>query len=77
MGLLRLAPDIYLMQQGPMNPSPVPLAERPLFRTLPCLGTGQVFTVDQALFSRPGPRSIEAVRQLLTIIANWKTEVRP
>lgn len=75
--VLRLAPDIYLMQQGPMNPSPVPLAERPLFRTLPCLGTGQVFTVDQALFSRPGPRSIEAVRQLSTIIANWKTEVRP
>lgn len=75
--LLRLAPDIYLVQQGPMNPSPVPVAERPLFRTLSCLDRGQVFTVDQALFSRPGPRSIEAVRQLSTIIANWKTEVRP
>ena len=75
--VLRLAPDIYLVQQGPMNPAPAPVAERPLFRTLSCLDRGQVFTVDQALFSRPGPRSIEAVRQLSTIIANWKTEVRP
>ncbi len=75
--VLRLAPDIYLVQQGPMNPSPEPVAQRPLFRTLSCLDKGQVFTVDQALFSRPGPRSIEAVRQLSTIIANWKTEVRP
>ena len=75
--VLRLAPDIYLVQQGPMNPDPAPVADRPLFRTLSCLDRGQVFTVDQALFSRPGPRSIEAVRQLSTIIANWKTEVRP
>jgi iron complex transport system substrate-binding protein len=75
--LLRLAPDICLVQRGPMNPAPAPLDERPLFRTLPCIGRGQVFTVDQGLFSRPGPRSLEAVRQLATIIANWKTEVRP
>lgn len=75
--VLRLAPDIYIIQQGPMNPAPVPLAERSLFRTLGCLGTGQVFTVDQGVFSRPGPRSLDAVRKLSTIIANWKTEVRP
>jgi iron complex transport system substrate-binding protein len=75
--LLRLAPDIYLVQRGPMNPSPVPVNERPLFRTLPCLAAGQVHTVDQGVFSRPGPRSLEAVRQLSTIIANWKTEARP
>jgi iron complex transport system substrate-binding protein len=75
--LLRLAPDIYLVQRGPMNPSPVPVNERPLFRTLPCLAAGRVHTVDQGVFSRPGPRSLEAVRQLSTIIANWKTEARP
>lgn len=75
--VLRLAPDIYIIQQGPMNPAPVPLAERSLFRTLGCLGSGQVFTVDQGVFSRPGPRSLDAVRKLSTIIANWKTEVRP
>lgn len=75
--LLRLAPDIYLVQEGPMNPRPVPMAERHLFRTLACVNSGQVHTVDQKVFSRPGPRSLEAVRQLATIISNWKKEVRP
>ena len=75
--VLRLSPDIYLIQQGPMNPAPVPLDERPLFRTLGCLGSGQVHTVDQGVFSRTGPRSLHAVRHLSTIITNWKTEVRP
>ena len=75
--LLRLAPDIYLMQAGPMNPSPVPMTDRSLFRTLDCVNSGQVHVVDQKVFSRPGPRSLEAVRQLSTIISNWKKEVRP
>jgi iron complex transport system substrate-binding protein len=75
--LLRLAPDIYLVQEGPMNPRPVPMAERHLFRTLACVNSGQIHTVDQKVFSRPGPRSLEAVRQLATIISNWKKEVRP
>ncbi|SFK07099.1 iron complex transport system substrate-binding protein [Desulfomicrobium apsheronum] len=75
--LLRLAPDIYLMQAGPMNPSPVPMTDRSLFRTLDCVNSGQVHVVDQKVFSRPGPRSLEAVRQLSNIISNWKKEVRP
>lgn len=72
--ILRLDPDIYLIQHGPMNPSPQPLAERPLFRTLRCLRTNQAFVVEQGLFSRPGPRSLDAVRQLQGIITTWKTE---
>jgi iron complex transport system substrate-binding protein len=75
--VLRLAPDIYLMQKGPMNPQPMPMAERPLFRTLDCLQADQVFVVEQGLFSRPGPRSLEAVRQLAGIIETWNTETRP
>ncbi|MBU4524737.1 MAG: ABC transporter substrate-binding protein [Desulfomicrobium sp.] len=75
--LLRLAPDIYLIQHGPMNPQPVPMNERPLFRTLACAASDQVHTVDQKIFSRPGPRSLEAVRQLATIISHWKKEARP
>lgn len=66
--VLRLGPDIYLVQQGPMNPVPQPLAEREHFKTLACLRTGQVHTVDQQLFSRPGPRSIQAVRDLHAMI---------
>ncbi len=76
--LLRLAPDIYLIQHGPMNPQPVPMDQRPLFRTLACVGAGEVHAVDQKIFSRPGPRNIEAVRQLAAIISNWNTkEARP
>ena len=69
--LLRLAPDIYLVQHGPMNPSPVPMDQRPLFRTLACVATGQVHVVDQKIFSRPGPPSLDAVRELSAIIAHW------
>ena len=69
--LLRLAPDIYLVQHGPMNPQPVPMDQRPLFRTLACVGAGQVHVVDQKIFSRPGPRNLKAVRELSAIISNW------
>ena len=81
--LLRLAPDIYLVQHGPMNPRPVPMDQRPLFRTLACVKAGQIHAVNQKIFSRPGPRSLEAVRELSAIILNWNMsnmknkEVRP
>lgn len=66
--LLRLDPDIYLVQQGPMNPNPLPPGERPHFRTLTAVQSGRVHTVDEKLFSRPGPRSVDAVEQLATIL---------
>lgn len=72
--LLRLDPDIYLMQRGPMNPVPAPLEKRPHFSSLRCLRQGQVFTVDQHLFSRPGPRSLDAVRHMADIINHWAQE---
>jgi len=75
--VLRLDPDIYLMQHGPMNPIPVPLPERPFFRTLSSLREGQFFVVDQGVFSRPGPRSLEAVRQLSRIVHGWQNRSRP
>lgn len=75
--VLRLDPDIYLMQHGPMNPTPVPLPERPFFRTLSCLREGQIFVVDQGVFSRPGPRSLEAVRQLSRIVHGWQNRSKP
>jgi iron complex transport system substrate-binding protein len=62
--LLRLDPDAYLLQRGPMNPNPVPPAERPHFRTLAAVEKGRVMLVDEQLFSRPGPRSVEAVEAL-------------
>ncbi len=62
--LLRLNPEIYVVQRGPMNPeSPLP-AERPHFRTLRAVTDGNVLVVDEHIFSRPGPRATEAVEQL-------------
>lgn len=62
--LLRLDPDVYVVQQGPMNPDPLPPSERPHFRTLAAVQSGHIYTVDEQLFSRPGPRSVDAVEEL-------------
>lgn len=69
--VLRLDPDIYLVQRGPMNPNPIPVFARPHFATLRCRATGHVVEVDQQLFSRPGPRSLDAVRQLAAVVRSW------
>ena len=60
-------PDVYLVQRGPMNPAPEPLAGRPHFRGLRAVREGRTLEVDEAFFSRPGPRSIEAAEGL----ARW------
>lgn len=77
--VLRLDPDIYLVQRGPMNKNPVPPAVRPHYATLRCTRTKQIFEVDELLFSRPGPRSLDAVYQLAGLIQNWAAtqEARP
>lgn len=62
--LLRLDPDAYLLQRGPMNPNPSHPGERPHFQPLGAIKRGKVMTVDEKLFSRPGPRSAAAVEQL-------------
>lgn len=62
--LLRLAPDAYVYQQGPMNPAPVPPAQRPHFAVLSAVREGRVLMVDEGVFSRPGPRSVDAVEEL-------------
>lgn len=76
--LLRLAPDVCLTQRGPMNPEARPMAERPEYATLPCVTSGRASLVDEALFSRPGPRSVEAVEQLAALLAKPAAkEARP
>ncbi|TVM16876.1 ABC transporter substrate-binding protein [Oceanidesulfovibrio indonesiensis] len=66
--LLRLDPNVYLVQQGPMNPNPLPPGERPHFRTLAAIKSGRVHMVDEKMFSRPGPRSVDAVEELAAIL---------
>ncbi|MCC8195058.1 MAG: ABC transporter substrate-binding protein [Deltaproteobacteria bacterium] len=62
--LLRLNPDAYCVQQGPMNKNPVPLAERPHFTTLRAVVSKRILTVDEHLFSRPGPLAVDAAETL-------------
>lgn len=62
--LVGLNPEVYVVQRGPMNTRPQPLEERSLYRTLRAVQDGRVLLVDERLFSRPGPRLVEAVEQL-------------
>jgi iron complex transport system substrate-binding protein len=66
--LLRLDPEVYLVQQGPMNPAPGSPAARPHFRTLSAVRQGRVFVVDERAYSRPGPRNVDAVEELAGLL---------
>jgi iron complex transport system substrate-binding protein len=62
--LLRLDPDVYVVQEGPMNRKPPALGDRPHFRLLRAAREGRVLEVDEEDFARPGPRVSEAVERL-------------
>jgi iron complex transport system substrate-binding protein len=57
-------PDVYLVQSGPMNRNPGDPRERSNFQAIKAVREGRVFFVDEYLFSRPGPRSVDAVEKL-------------
>jgi len=57
-------PDVYVIQKGPMNRNPGSPESRPNFQVLKAVQQGRVFFVDEYIFSRPGPRSVEAVEKL-------------
>ena len=65
--LVALDPEAYILQQGPMNPAPQAPAARPHYRGLSAVRSGRVLLVDEHLFARPGPRSVEAAERL----ARW------
>ncbi|UJX43204.1 ABC transporter substrate-binding protein [Desulfovibrio sp. JY] len=67
--LLRLAPDVCLTQRGPMNAEARSMADRPEYASLPCVKNGRAYVVDEALFSRPGPGSVDAAEELARILA--------
>jgi iron complex transport system substrate-binding protein len=62
--LLQANPEVYIIQQGPMNRSPDDIYSRPYFQELWAVKNRRVLLVDESLFSRPGPRSADAVEQL-------------
>ncbi len=62
--LLVQDPDFYIVQQGPMNKNPLNPAKRAHFDHLKSVREAKVLFADEFLYSRPGPRCVEAVEQL-------------
>jgi iron complex transport system substrate-binding protein len=62
--LIQANPEVYIIQQGPMNRSPEDIYARPYFQELKAVKAHRVLVVSESLYSRPGPRSAEAVEQL-------------
>lgn len=62
--LLFADPDVYIVQTGPMNRNPMAPQKRPHFDQLKAVREGRVLFVDEFLYSRPGPRCVDAVEQL-------------
>lgn len=65
--LMKLNPQVYVYQKGRMNPSPVSPVRRKLFCMLDAVKKDSVLEVDESVFSRPGPRNIDAVEQLSSL----------
>ena len=57
-------PDVYLVQQGPMNPNPEKVSERPNYTILRAVRADRVLVVPEQMYSRPSPRAVAAVAQL-------------
>ena len=66
--LLAANPDFYFVQVGPMNLNPQPPAERTHHARLKAVAEGRVKTVDEKLFSRPGPNVVPAAQELLKLM---------
>ena len=61
-------PEVYVVQRGPMNRNPADPKSRPNFRVIKAVEEGRVLFVDEHIFSRPGPRSVEAVERLASFL---------
>jgi iron complex transport system substrate-binding protein len=61
-------PEVYVVQKGPMNRNPADPKYRPHFRVLKAVEENRVLFVDEHIFSRPGPRSVEAVEKLAAFL---------
>lgn len=77
--LIQANPDVYIIQKGPMNRSPDNIYKRPYFQELQAVKAHRVLVVDESLYSRPGPRSAEAVEELARFLhpEAWEKQVKP
>jgi iron complex transport system substrate-binding protein len=73
--VIKRDPEVYLIQQGAMNPNPQPMKERAHFRTINAVKNKRVYIIDESSYSRPGPRAISAVEELAALL--HPTRVQP
>ena len=66
--IIKLAPEVYIVQLGPMNKNPLPVAQRPFLKVIPAVAAGRVYYVDEFLFARPGPRIIKALEEMVRLL---------
>jgi iron complex transport system substrate-binding protein len=66
--LIGLNPDAYLVQRGPMNQDPSHPSSRPHFQVLRAVKDRKVLIVDEQVYSRPGPRCVDAVEELAAFL---------
>lgn len=66
--LIGYNPEVYVVQKGPMNRNPGEPKSRPNFQVIEAVQQGRVLVVDEYLFSRPGPRSVDAAEQLAAFL---------
>ncbi|MDR2744032.1 MAG: ABC transporter substrate-binding protein, partial [Desulfovibrio sp.] len=62
--LIQAGPEVYIIQQGPMNPDAPPPRRRPHYKDLAAVRAGCVLYVDEKRFARPGPRAVAAAEEL-------------
>ncbi|MFH1116071.1 MAG: helical backbone metal receptor [Pseudomonadota bacterium] len=76
--LIAARPEFYVVQEGAMNPDPGMPGRRPEFGLLDAVKNNKILVVDEQIFSRPGPRSVDAVEALARFLHPdlWK-EDRP
>ncbi len=75
--VFRLDPDAYVLQCGAMNAVPLPPDQRPHLAALRAVRQGRVLVVDEQVFSRPGPRNVEAVEQLARFLHPGRFQEKP
>ena len=66
--IIKLAPEVYIVQKGPMNKNPLPVERRPYFQVIPAVKEGRVYYVDEFLFARPGPRIVDALEEMIRLL---------
>ncbi len=66
--LLVLNPDIILLGSALYGETPEKVAARPGWNALRAVQNGQVFSFDDTLVSRPGPRLVDALEALFRVL---------